>query len=72
MYWDIIPMPDTVTGRFNILGTYQQDLFLFTDRKDHLIGDGAVDLTGVDEDGDENKSSLTIENENDLDYQEGK
>ena len=43
--WGIIRMPDTFIDRVNILGKYQQDLFVSTDRKDWLIGDGDVELT---------------------------
>ena len=55
--WDMTPMPDTVIGRVNILGKYQQELLVFTDSKGKLIGDGDVELTGVNEDGDENESN---------------
>ena len=40
--WDMIPMPDTVIGRVNILGRYQKYLLAFTDRKGQLIRDGDV------------------------------
>ena len=67
----MILMPDAVIDRVNILGKYQQELLVFTDCNDWLIGDGDGDgdLTGVDGDGDENEAPLKIENENDLDYQ---
>ena len=66
--WDIIPMPDTVIGRVNILGKYQLEILVFTDRKGRLIGDGDVNLTGVDRD--ENEAQLQIQNKNDPNYQE--
>ena len=50
--WDIIPMPDIVIDRVNLLGTYQPDLFLFTDCKGRLIGDSDIKITGVDKYGD--------------------
>ena len=48
----MIAMPDIVNFRFNVLGKYQQNLLVFTDRKGRLIVDGDVDLTGVDGYGD--------------------
>ena len=68
-YWDMIPLPDIVIDRFNILGKYKQELLLFNDHKGRIIGYGYVNLTGMDGDGDENYSPLKIENENDLEYQ---
>ena len=68
--WDIIPIPDTFIDRVNILGQDQQDLLVFIDRKGLIIGDGDVELTGVDGYGDENEDPLKIENKNDNDYQE--
>ena len=50
----------------------QQDLLVFTDRKEQLIGDGDADITVVDGDGDENESPPKIKNKNDLNYQEDK
>ena len=64
-------MPDTVIYRFNILGKYQQEILIFTDCRGQLTGDGDVEITGVERGGDENEAPLNIENENDLDYQEG-
>ena len=29
--WDIVPVPDTIISRVNILGKYQQGLLVFTD-----------------------------------------
>ena len=51
-------MPDTVIDRFNLLGKYQHDILIFTDCKGRIIGDGDVELTVVDGDGDENDPSL--------------
>ena len=50
--WDMILMPATVIERVNILGKDQQELLVFTDCKGRIIGDGDVDIKGVD--GDEN------------------
>ena len=47
-YWDIIPIPETVIDRVNILGKYQKKILVFTDRKGRLIVDGDVEITGVD------------------------
>ena len=68
--WDMVPMPDKVIERVNILGKYQPDLLVFTDGKGRIIVGGDVDLTGVEGDENENQAPLKIENENDLDYQE--
>ena len=65
--WDIILMPDTVIDPLNLLGKYQQELLVITDCKGWIIGDGDVELTGMDGNGDENEAPLKIENE---DYQE--
>ena len=62
-------MPDTVIDQANILGKYQLEIFLFTDRKSQIIVDVDVELTEVDWDGDENNFQIKIENESDLDYQ---
>ena len=43
---------------------------IFTDPKGRIIGDGDVELTGVDGDGDENEAPLKIENKKNIDYQE--
>ena len=51
-YWYMIPMPDTVIDRVNLLGKDQPEILVFTDRKGQIIGDNDVYLTGVD--GDEN------------------
>ena len=48
----MIPMPYTIVDRVNILGKYQQELFLFTGCKGRLIVDGDVDITGVNGGGD--------------------
>jgi hypothetical protein len=37
--WDVIPMPDTVIDRVNILDNDQPEQFTFTDRHGRLIGD---------------------------------
>ena len=46
-FWDMVTMPDTVIDRANILGKYQQEILVFTDRKFCLVGDGGIELTGV-------------------------
>ena len=56
----MILMPDIVIYRVDLLGKYQQELLVFTDHKWRLIGGGDVDLTVVDEGGDENKVPLKI------------
>ena len=48
----MILMPFTVIDRVNISEKYQQEILVFTDRKGRLVGDGDVDLTGVDGYGD--------------------
>ena len=70
-YWDIILMSDIVIDRVNLLVKYQQDILVFTCFNGRIIGDGDVEITGVDRDwdGDENEAPLKIENENYLDYQ---
>ena len=60
--WDIIPMPNTVIDWVNILGKYQQELLLCTDRKGRIIGDDNIKIIGVDGDRYENESPLKIEN----------
>ena len=45
--WYIIMMPYTVIAWVNILGKYHQEIF-FTDHKGRLIGNGDVDITGVE------------------------
>ena len=67
--WDIISMPDTVIDRVDILVKHQQELLVFTDHRGLIIGDGDVDLTGLDRSGGENEAPLKIGNKNDLDYQ---
>ena len=42
------------------IGKYQQELFVFTDYKGRLIGDGDVYFTGVDGDRYENEAPLKI------------
>ena len=56
-YWDMILMPYTVIDLVNISEKYQQEILVFTDRKGRLVGDGDVDLTGEDGDGDEMRPS---------------
>ena len=56
-YWYIIPMTYTVIDRVNISEKYQQEILVFTDCKGRLVGDGDVDLTGEDGDGDEMRPS---------------
>ena len=51
---------DTVIDRVNILVKYKQYLFVFTDRKGWLIGDGDVEITGVYGGGDLNDSALKL------------
>ena len=63
----MIPMPDIVINRVNMLGKYQPDILVFTDCKGWIIVYGDVGITGVN--GYENEVPLQIENENDLDYQ---
>ena len=50
-YWDMIPIPDTVIDRVNLLGKYQPGILVLTDSKGQLIRDGDVEITGVDGDG---------------------
>ena len=56
----MIPMPEPVIDRVNILVKYQQELLVFTDHKGRLIVDSYVELTGVDVDGDENEAPLKL------------
>ena len=53
-------MPYTVVDRLNILGKYQQELFLFTDCKGQIIVDCDVNIIRVNGGGDENDAILTI------------
>ena len=53
-------MPDIVIDWVNLLGKYQQDLLVSTDRRGQLIGDGDVNLTVVYRDGDRNEAPLNI------------
>ena len=53
-------MPDTVIDRVNPLGTYKQELLLFTDRKGWLVKDGDVKLIVVYGGGDENEAPLKL------------
>jgi hypothetical protein len=46
--WDIIPMPQTVIDRVNLLGKDQPELLIFTDRKGQPIGD-VEDIHGADD-----------------------
>ena len=66
----MITMPDTVLIQVNILGKYQQEILVFTDYRGQLIGDGYVDLTGVDGDEYENEALQKIGNKNEINYQE--
>ena len=43
--WDVIPMPDTVIARVNVLGNDQPEQLVFADRKGRPIGD--VEIPGV-------------------------
>ena len=47
----MIPIPDTVIDRVNLLGKYQPGILVLTDSKGQLIRDGDVEITGVDGDG---------------------
>ena len=62
-------MPDMFIDQVNLLIKDQQELLVFTYCKGRIIGDGDVDLTGVDGDGGENEAPLKIENWNYLYYQ---
>ena len=44
--WDVIPMPDMVIARVNVLGNDQPEQLIFTDRQGRLIGDN--EITGVE------------------------
>ena len=44
-YWDIIPIPNTIIYRVNLLGIYQQDILVFIDCRGQIIGDGYFELT---------------------------
>ena len=52
--WDMTLMPDTFIEWFNLSEKYQQEILVFPDCKGQLIGDGDVNITGVDGNGDEN------------------
>ena len=65
--WDELPMPDTVIDRINELGKGQPELLTFTDRKGRLIGDGDVELTGVDGEDNEALQDTDEAVEDDLD-----
>ena len=58
--WDIIPMPDKFINWVNLLGKYQQELLIFTDHKGKIIGNGDVEITGVDGDRDVNEAPLKL------------
>ena len=63
----MIMMLDKVIERFNILGKYQPEPFLFNDCKGQIIGYDDVEITGVD--GDENEAPQPkTDNENDNIY----
>ena len=60
-------MTDTVIDRFNIIGKYQPEPFLFNDHRGQIIGYDGVEITGVDRD--ENDAPLPkVENEKDNIY----
>jgi hypothetical protein len=46
--WDVIPMPDLVIARVNVLERDQPELLTFTDCHGRLIGD--VDIPGIQDD----------------------
>ena len=48
--WDVIPMPDLVITRINVLGSDQPELLTFKDRHGRLVGD--TDTPGPNEDSD--------------------
>ena len=68
--WNMILMPDTFIDRVNILGKYQQYILIFTNHNGRLIGDGDVELIGVDGYGNETESPLKNWNKNNLNDQE--
>jgi hypothetical protein len=52
--WDVIPMPDMVITRVNMLGNDQPEQLIFTNRHGRLIGDtNDADIPGVDFDEDD-------------------
>ena len=61
-YWYIVLMPDTVIDQVNLLVKYQQEILVFTDSKVLIIGDGDVEITGLNRNGDGNKAPLKIKN----------
>jgi hypothetical protein len=56
--WDIIPMPQTVIDRVNLLGKDQPELFVFTDRKGRPIGD--IDVTDQTQEDLDNEDHVDI------------
>jgi hypothetical protein len=48
--WDVIPMPDVVITRANMLGSDQPHQMIFTDRHGRLIGDIEIPVVDADED----------------------
>ena len=44
--WDEIPIPQTMINRVNVLGKYQPEHFILTDRKGRKIGESKI--TGVE------------------------
>ena len=65
--WDETTITKTVIDRFNVLGKYQPEHFIFTDRKGRKIGES--DIIGVQ--GDQNVTpQILIEQDDDLDEQD--
>ena len=64
---DEIPIPQTMINRVNVLGKYQPEHFIFTDRKGRKIGES--DITRVE--GDQNRTpQILIEEDDNLDEQD--
>jgi hypothetical protein len=51
--WYVIPMPDLVIARFNVLGSDQPHKMTFTDRHGGLIGDIEIPVVDAGEDDDD-------------------
>ena len=65
--WDEITIPQTFINQVNVIGKYQPENFIFTDRKGRKIGESKI--TGVE--GDQNRTPQTlIEEDDDLDEQD--
>ena len=59
-----MPIPQTVINRVNVLGRYQPEHFIFTDKKGRKIGESKI--TGAE--GDQNMTpQIFIEEDDDLD-----